>query len=86
MKYRVSVPYLVWASIEIDADDEDAAIDAAIGETSLRGQVGNGGRGDKLIGTSNQRVSIEVCDEYFELDAIKPEAKKIAGKRGVCSS
>lgn len=62
MKYRVAIPFIIWASVEVDADSEQEAIEEALNDTSLTTYCGNGGD-DKLVGTYCH-ASIEVGD-YF---------------------
>lgn len=61
MKYQVSIPYVCWVYVEVDADDEKEAEDLAFEEGDLSGYAGNGGM-DKLIGTTSNRASVEIGD------------------------
>jgi len=72
-KYRVSFPVIVIVTIEIDAEDEDAAIDAAYEEFNINRFVGNGGF-DKLIGVSKSNHSIETSGKPYEDRLLKIEA------------
>lgn len=65
-KYIVSVPFIVWQYIEVEADDAESAIDLASEEWGLNAYAGNGGSGEKLIGVSECNHSVECCDEPFE--------------------
>lgn len=63
MKYNVTIPFLIWASVEVEADDENEAIESALNDTALTTYCGNGGT-SKLCGTYC-RADLEVGD-YFE--------------------
>ena len=61
MKYRVCIPYAVTVTVEVEADDEQSAVDLATAKSQPRAFAGNGGM-DKLIGVTGEGVSIE-CGE-----------------------
>lgn len=59
MKYTVYGTTTISVMVEVEADDEESAIDAAYNEfDGLTGYAGNGGTG-KLVGTSNRNVSLD---------------------------
>ena len=64
-KYKVAVPYIVWAYVDVEADSEEDAIYKAIEASGLSSYAGNGGS-NKLIGTRMQNVSLEPADESYE--------------------
>ena len=41
-KFRVIVPFPVWVSVVVEAEDEESAIDCAIEDASITSFVGNG--------------------------------------------
>jgi hypothetical protein len=70
MKFRVYGTTVVNVTIEVEADNEAAAIEAAYQEFGgLTGYAGNGGMG-KLVGTSDQNVSLDPDDhvEFTEAE------------------
>lgn len=77
-QYIVRVPYVVWASITVEAEDSDAAIEQAVEHTTLGGYVGNGGY-NKLCGTSHPDVSVQACDEALDDERIKIEVERTDG-------
>ena len=63
MKFKVLGTQSVSVYIEVEADDEESAIDAAYNIFGgLTGYVGNGGTG-KLVGTSLREVDLEPNDD-----------------------
>jgi len=74
-KKIVSIPYIARCNVTIDTDetDPDAIIEAAMEFSGFDAYVGNGGSGDRLVGTSEGNVTVEVCDEPYEDDAVKIE-------------
>lgn len=74
MKYNVTIPFLIWAIVEVEADDENEAIDEALNDTALTTYCGNGGS-SKLCGTYCH-ADIEVGDYYENKeDGIKATAE-----------
>lgn len=67
-KFHVEVPYLVWTTVEVEADDDEDAIEKALDETCLGGYQGNGGT-HRLIGPQG-KATIEVPDQHFDGDRI----------------
>jgi hypothetical protein len=59
-KYIVEIPYLVFVTVTIEAENEEEAIDIALDEASIGAYCGNGGH-DKLIGVTGD-ASI-YCDD-----------------------
>ena len=79
-KYRVSIPFAVWHTVEVEAEDEDAAIDAAMDISGLRGYVGNGSTG-RLVGVTEG--SIEAIDEPLdEPPVLIPQVEEIQAAKG----
>lgn len=63
MKYSVHGTTTVSVTVEVEADDEESAIEAAYDEFSgLTSYAGNGGH-NKLVGTSSRNVFIFPCDD-----------------------
>jgi len=48
-QYEVSIPYLIWVEVIVDAEDEDSALDEAYLHSDICHYIGNGGR-NKLVG------------------------------------
>ena len=63
MKYRVTVPYAVFVTVEVEAESKQDAEDAACDEIYISNFCGNGGS-DKLIGVTEG--SIEAGDTPLE--------------------
>lgn len=63
--WKVFCTMPVFATITVDADNEDEAIEAAMQYASLTGYVGNGGT-DKMVGTGDSNVSLEPGDGPIE--------------------
>lgn len=71
MKWKVYGKTTVSVCVNVEADDEDSAIDAAYDELShLTSYAGNGGT-DKLVGVNNRNCSIEPCDEIEYTEPVK---------------
>lgn len=66
-KYLVTVPYIVWVNVEVEADNEEEAKDIATEKSGLNSYCGNGDS-DKLVGVSGQGVSIEAGDISEDID------------------
>ncbi len=76
-KFKVEVPFAVFVSVEVEADDEDSAMEEAAQEVSIHGYCGNGGS-DKLIGVSGSDESIYACDETLDgIDGFRITAELI---------
>lgn len=74
MKYKVTIPYAVWVTIEVEAEDKESAIDEAASDIYIQGYCGNGGT-DKLIGVTEG--SIEAGDTPLEDGGFSIEAEEI---------
>ena len=68
-RFTVRVPFVVWVSVDVEADDENEAEEIGLGEASISGYCGNGGS-NKLVGVSGENLSIEHCDEPLDLERI----------------
>ena len=64
MKYKVSMPFIVFVTAEIEADSKKDTIEIAIDEVGLTNYCGNGGF-DRLIGSYDTDHTIE-CGDFFE--------------------
>lgn len=78
-KYKVHLQKIVDVYIEVEAEDKESAIEEAYDYAYLDGYVGNGGTGDKLIGTRESNVSIgcdcEPLEGSYELEINAEEIK-----------
>jgi len=77
-KKRVSIPYIAWCHVTIDTESDgvDEIIGDAMGHAGFSGFAGNGGTG-KIVGTSDPKVTVEVCDTPYESDDIKIEIEDV---------
>lgn len=67
-KYNVSLPIIAWVTVtDIEADNEEEAIDIALDEGGVTGYCGNGGS-DKLIGVYGENIFIEASDEFIDTE------------------
>lgn len=64
-KYKVYVPYLLYVVVNVNAEDQEDAIDRAQDYAPVA-YCGNGGC-DKLVGISESNASVEVTDRSVEL-------------------
>ena len=64
-RYRVSIPYACWVTVDVEAENEEEAIEAAFDNGAIGHFCGNGGN-DKLIGVYGDNVSIDVDDESID--------------------
>lgn len=72
MKYNVYGSVKVWVTIEVEADDAEHAIEVAYDEFGgLSGYAGNGGL-DKLVGTNDRNVSLDVGDSDADFTEAEP--------------
>jgi hypothetical protein len=63
--YNVTIPYAVFVTVEVEAENEESAIEEGLNDSVINAYCGNGGN-DKLIGVSEG--SIEAG--YSPLDEI----------------
>lgn len=66
-KYLVTVPYIVWVNVEVEADNEEEAEDIATERSGLNSYCGNGDS-SKLVGVSGQGVTIEAGEIAEDID------------------
>lgn len=71
MKFKVYGTVRVHMTVEVEAEDAEGAIEAAEEFGGLTGYCGNGGN-DKLVGTAERNVSLDVGDEYAEFTEAEP--------------
>mgnify|MGYP000395061646 CR=1 FL=1 len=67
-KYRVSIPYCAYVTVEVEASDAEQAESLAFDYSQPTGFAGNGGS-DRLIGVGNYdnvKVSIEAGEGSIE--------------------
>lgn len=62
--YKVTLPFVIYVTAEIEADSEQEAIDNAINEVGLTNYCGGGGS-DRLCGSWNMSHTIE-CGDFIE--------------------
>ena len=74
--YSVNFSMPVHFNVEVEAENEDAAIEAAMDYASLTGYAGNGGT-RKLVGVSDECVSIEAGECVLEGDGWKITASEV---------
>lgn len=65
MKYRVTIPFACFVSVEVEAENAEAAEEIAFEDAYPSGYAGNGGT-DKLIGVRGSNVSIEAGEEPID--------------------
>ena len=63
-KYSVTIPYAVFVTVEVKAEDKQDAIENAFNKASIASFVGNGAY-DRLIGV--YEGSIEAGDEPIDI-------------------
>jgi hypothetical protein len=76
MKYLVTMPFACFVYVEVEADNEDEAIDSAYDEAHISGYCGNGGS-NKLIGVSGENISIEAGETPLENGGFSIRAEKL---------
>ena len=76
-KYRVTASIPVFVSVKnIDAADEEDAIEKAYEHLSLTSYAGNGGT-NKLVGVSGEDVSVEAGEYLIECDGYEIEVEEM---------
>lgn len=76
-KFRVTAAIPVFVSIEVEAENEEDAIEAAHEEGfSLTSFVGNGGS-DKLVGVRGSNRSVEPGEEILDFGGFDVEATEL---------
>jgi len=76
MRYKVVVPYVVWAGIELEAINEEEAIEDAINETQLTNYCRHG-ETDRLIGSMNNETTIELSEDPLESGPYQIQVKPL---------
>lgn len=66
--YKVTLPFVIYVTAEIEADSEQEAIDNAINEVGLTTYCGGGGS-DRLCGSWDMSHTIE-CGDFIEGDNV----------------
>ena len=68
--YKVYVPFIVRVCVEVDADNEQEAIEEAYQDAYLDYYVGNGAIGDnyKICGVREGNMYLDVCDDPVDGD------------------
>jgi hypothetical protein len=64
-EYSVTIPYPVFVTVKVEAEDNESAIDEAFQYAGLTGYCGNGGS-DKLVGVYGSNISVEAGDTPIE--------------------
>ena len=62
--YKVTLPFVIYVTAEIDADSEQEAIDEAINDIGITNYCGNGGD-DRLVGGWDTKHTIE-CGDFID--------------------
>ena len=76
-KYKVTIPYACFVTVEVEADNKEDAEDKANDEVYIGSYAGNGGS-NKLIGVSEPNMSIEVNEESIEgVDVFSIEVEEV---------
>ena len=73
-KYRVTIPYAVYVTTEVEAEDEENAIELAC-ENNLRCYVGNNAL-DRLCGITEG--SLEPSEEPIEMDPFQIKCEEVS--------
>ena len=74
-KYKVTIPFVCFVSVEVEAEDKEDAVDVAYDEASLQTFAGNGGW-DKLIGVSSSNHTVE-AGETLDWDGFEVEIEEL---------
>jgi hypothetical protein len=75
--YKVTLPFIVYVTAEIEADNEEKAIEEATGNLALTNYCGNGGD-DRLVGSWNTSNTLEPGDLIDHIDYL-PTVELIEG-------
>lgn len=76
-KFRVTAAIPVFVSIEVEAENEEDAIEAAHeGGFYLTSFIGNGGS-DKLVGVCGNNMSVEPGEEVLDSGGFNVEATEL---------
>ena len=67
-KYLVTVPYIVWVNVEVEADNEEVAKNMGTERSWLNSYCDN-----KVVGFSGQGVAIETIDICEDIDIYAEE-------------
>jgi hypothetical protein len=81
MKYHVRFSMPVHFTVEVESEDEESAMDEAMQLAWLSGYVGNGGRGDKLVGTTEPNVSLDPGECVLEGNGWKIEVEQVGSTK-----
>jgi hypothetical protein len=75
-KYRVTIPFPVFVTIEVEAGSAEDAEDKAFEEVYLDKYAGNGGH-DKLIGVREAHMSIEPGEYPLDEGGFSVEVEEV---------
>jgi hypothetical protein len=67
-KFKVPFKVEVTVYVEVDANDVDDAIEKASEEVYLEGYVGNGGKGDKIVGVSDENMTVYPSEDFEPME------------------
>lgn len=67
-KFKVPFKVEVTVYVNVDADNVDDAIEKASEEVYLEGYVGNGGKGDKIIGVSGENMTVYPSEDFEPIE------------------
>ena len=66
-KYRVTLPYIVYVQDEVEAENEEEALEIACSDITLSSYVGNGSI-DRLVGVTSGSVEASCEPLYDEIE------------------
>lgn len=67
-KFRVIGTAMIDVEMVVEAENAEEAMEVACNEFYIENYVGNGGTGDKLIGTREPNISLDASDFDLEID------------------
>lgn len=76
--YRVSIPYVVYVHADVEADNEDDAIEAAFDNGAGLTQFAGNGGSDKLVGVYGSDMFVEACDVPLETEEFSVTAEEMS--------
>jgi hypothetical protein len=75
MKYKVTLPFIIYVTTTVEADSEDIAIDEAIENVQLTNYCGNGGD-DRMVGSYDTCDTIEP-GEFIDDASYQPSVELV---------
>lgn len=74
-KFKVPFKVQVTVYVDVDADNKEDAIEKAGEEVYLEGYVGNGGKGDKIVGVSDENMTVYPSEDFEPMEDDVEEIK-----------